>query len=462
MPRTPIRTSSQEEILKSAVLTEPPRVSGYEDVENHATINRLRLLLDERFTLLRFAAYGLVLSTLLAFLTPFRYESRTQLMPPDNDSGSGLMSLLAMTARTGGSIGMLAGDMLGLKTSGSLFIGILRSQTVEDRIIGKFDLKSVYGVRRTLDAHRRLEENTSITEDRKSGIISINVTDHSPQRASAIAQAYVAELDRLVAELNTSAAHRERVFLEERLKGVKHDLDISANEFSQFASKNTAIDIKEQGKAMVEAAAILQGQLIAAQSELEGLRQIYADTNVRVHAVRARISELQKKLEEMGGGDLSTTAGAEGAPLYPSIRKLPLLGVTYADLYRNNKIQETVFELLTQQCELAKVQEAKETPSVKVLDIAKVPEKKSFPPRLLIMFLGTFLALMLGTVWVLGKTSWEEMDSTHPGKLLAQDAYTRIKADLGLTSGNGTGLHHLRDKILGFRRSSNRHSPNGN
>src|ERR1700689_2621234 len=124
----------------------------------------------------------------------------------------------------------------------------------------------------------------------------------------------------------------------------------------------------------------------------------------------------------MGGGDPSPTGSAESPSLYPSIRKLPLLGVRYAELYRANKIQETVFELLTQQCELAKVQEAKETPSVKVLDTAKVPEKKSFPPRLLIMFLGSFLALIIGTVWILGKAGWENIDACHPGKMLAQDA----------------------------------------
>jgi uncharacterized protein involved in exopolysaccharide biosynthesis len=455
MPGTPLRVNSEQEIVGSSVLTEPPRIGGYEELESLTTINRLRVLLDQRFTLIRFAVYGLTLATLLAFLTPFSYESRTQLMPPDSETGSSLMSLLAMTARTGGSLGMVAGDMLGLKTSGSLFIGILRSQTVEDRIIEQFSLKSIYGARRMQDARRRLEGNTEITEDRKSGIIAITVTDQSPQRASAIAQAYVTELDRLVAELNTSAAHRERVFLEGRLKSVKLDLDASAIAFSQFASKNTAIDLKEQGRAMVEAAAILQGQLIAAQSELEGLRQIYADSNVRVKAVRARIDEVQKKLVEMGGGDLSPTPG-ESTPLYPSIRKLPLLGVTYAELYRNNRIQETVFELLTQQCELAKVQEAKETPSVKVLDVAKVPEKKSFPPRLLIMFLGTLMALMLGSVWVLGKARWEGMGSSHPAKLLAQDAYTKIRADLGLAPGNGTRFHHVRDKILWFRRPSNR------
>ena len=351
---------------------------------------------------------------------------------------------------------MLAGDFLGLKTTGALFIGILRSETVEDRIIDKFDLKSVYGVKRMQDARRQLEENTEISEDRKSGIIAIGVTDHNRERAAAIAQGYVDELDRLVVELNTSAAHRERVFLEERLKSVRQDLDTSAKEFSEFASKNTAIDIKEQGRAMVEAAATLQGHLIAAQSELEGLRQIYADTHVRVKAVRARIAELQKKLEQMGGGDLSDTGNSEGSTLYPSIRKLPLLGVTYAELYRNNKVQETIYELLTQQCELAKVQEAKETPSVKVLDGAKLPEKKSFPPRLLIMFLGAFFAMMIGTVWILAKAGWESIDSGHPGKQLAQDAYVTIKADLGLAPVNGTRLHQVRDKILWFRRTSNK------
>jgi uncharacterized protein involved in exopolysaccharide biosynthesis len=440
----------------STVLVEPPQVGGYDEPDAHVALQRLRLLLDQRFFLLRITACGLALATLLAFLLPVRYEARTQLMPPDSELSSGLASLMAMSTRSGDGLGMLAGDFLGLKTSGALFIGILRSETVEDRIVDKFDLRSVYGVKRMQEARRHLEENTEISEDRKSGILAIAVTDHSRERATAIARAYVDELDRLVVELNTSAAHRERVFLEERLKSVKQDLDSSAKEFSQFASQNTAIDIKEQGRAMVEAAASLQGHLIAAQSELEGLRQIYADSNVRVKAVRARIDELRKKLEQMGDGDLSPGGSAEGNSLYPSIRKLPLLGVTYAELYRNNKVQETIYELLTQQCELAKVQEAKETPSVKVLDGAKLPEKKSFPPRLLIMFLGAFLAMMVGSISILTKAGWENIDSGHPGKVLAQDAFLTIKADLGLASGNGTRLHHVRDKILWFKRNSDK------
>ena len=455
MSSNPVRLSNEQERVTSTVLAEPLRLHGFEETASQAVVNRLRLLMDNRVFLLRVAAYGLALATLVAFLIPTRFESRTQIMPPDNELSSGLASLLSLgTGQTGSGLSMLAGDLLGLKTSGSLFLGILRSRTVEDRIIDKFDLKSVYRVKLMETARRQLEENTQMAEDRKSGIITIVVTDHSPQRATAMAQSYIAELNRLVVELNTSAAHRERVFLEDRLKSVKQDLDTDSKEFSDFASKNTAIDIKEQGKAMVEAAATLQGHLIAAQSELEGLRQIYTPSNVRVRSVQARIDELQKKLQEMGGGDLgAATATSGGDTLYPSIRKLPLLGVTYSDLYRRTKIQETLFEVLTQQCELAKVQEAKETPSVKVLDEPIVPEKKSYPPRLVIMILGTTLALMSGTMWVLGKARWDEIDPQDPGKLLAQEAYSKIKADLKLVSGNGTGLRHVRDKTLWFRRA---------
>jgi capsule polysaccharide export protein KpsE/RkpR len=455
MPSNPMRVSPDKEVISSTVFAEPP-IATYDEREVHSAFTRLRLLLDERILLFRITACGLAFGTLLAFLIPARFESRTQLMPPDSsDLASGLASMMAMSGK-GGGLGMLAGDLLGLRTSGSLFIGILRSDTVEDRIIDQFNLRSVYHVKRMQEARRRLEENTQISEDRKSGIISIGVSDHSPERAQQMAEAYVTQLNQMVVELNTSAAHRERVFLEERLKAVKFDLDASAKQFSEFASKNTAIDIQEQGKAMVGAAATLQGHLIAAQSELEGLRQIYADSNVRIHAVRARIDELQKKLEQMGGGDLAGNESPEDS-LYPSIRKLPLLGVTYANLYRATKIQETVFELLTQQCELAKVQEAKETPSVKILDAAKLPEKKSFPPRLVIMIFGACLSMMAGTIWILGKSSWNDLDAGHPGKRLAIDAYTRIKADLGLASGNGNRLHQVRDKILWFKRSSRNH-----
>jgi capsule polysaccharide export protein KpsE/RkpR len=366
-------------------------------------------------------------------------------MPPDNSPTSGLAMAAATLAGGGGgmgnSIGSIATDLLGLRKTSDIFVGILSSRTVRDKLIQQFDLQKLYGYRRMEDTRKELADHTDITVDRKSQIITITVTDHSPKRAAAMCQAYIEELNRLVAELSTSSARRERIFLEERLQAVSKDLESAEKEFSQFASKNTAIDIKEQGRAMVEAAAVLQGQLIAAESELEGLRQIYADNNVRVRAVRARIEELKQQLEKIGGKgeDLSAASGQRDGSLYPSIRKLPLLGVTYADLYRRTKVQEAVFETLTKEYELAKVQEVKEIPTVKVLDSPNVPDKKSFPPRTLIVVLGTILGIALAMTWIAGKTRWDAADASDPRKLFAKEVFTTMQTSLPKFSRNGVG-----------------------
>lgn len=188
---------------------------------------------------------------------------------------------------------------------------------------------------------------------------------------------------------------------------------------------------------MVEAAARLQGELIAVQSEFEGLKQIYTDDNVRVRSARARMDELQKKLNEIG------SAGTEGSTqtgnsLYPSIRRLPILGVTYADLYQRTKIEATVYELLTEQYEMAKVQEAKEIPSVKVLDAAIVPTKKTFPPRTVIIVLGTLLGLALAITWIAAKTQWEAVEASDPRKQFAMEVFTTTRASLPTFSRNGS------------------------
>jgi len=408
-------------------------------------VRHLRILWGERGFLGRAVSVGLAVGCLVAFLIPARYSATAQLMPPDNQSGSGLAMIAALTAKAGGGggggsgLGGLAGDLLGMKSSGALFVGVLGSRTVEDRLVERFQLRKVYGEKLEEDARKKLAENTALSEDRKSGIISITATDHDPKRAAAIAQAYVEELNQLVAELSTSAAHRERVFLEGRLKAVKQDLDDASKEFSQFASKNTTIDIKEQGRAMVEAAARLNGEMIAAESQLKGLEQIYTPSNVRVRAVQARISELQRQLDKLGKGvGKSDLDSASSESLYPSIRQLPILGVTWADLYRRTRIQETVFEVLTQQYELAKVQEAKETPSVKVLDAARVPEEKSFPPRVLIIFVITILVFAAAMIALFVRAQWNEMDVQDPGRLLAQEVFETVNQRLLWSEPNGS------------------------
>jgi capsule polysaccharide export protein KpsE/RkpR len=335
-----------------------------------------------------------------------------------------------------------------------LFVGILSSQTVQDRLIDRFDLRAVYGSKYRQDARKKLGEKTSLDEERKSGIISVTVRDHDPKRAAAIAFAYVEELNKLVAELSTSSAHKERVFLEGRLVTVKRDLDQASQDFSQFSSKNKTLDIKEEAKAMLQGAASLEGELIALESQLRGLQAIYTDNNVRVRSVQARIAELHHQLDNIGGAAPGGTPpvgfSAATSPTqsqFPTIRNLPLLGVTYADLYRRVQIQEAVYEVLTQQFELAKVQEAKEIPSVKVLDPPTVPERRSYPPRLLIITAGGLLGLVGVCAFIFGREQWTGMDSAEPGKALVTEMLQTVNARMPWAPPNGSRLQANANRV---------------
>ena len=400
------------------------------------SVMRVRLLWSKRRLMMKAAALGLVVATAIAFLIPKRYQSSAELMPPDQTMNSGTAMLAALSSRVAGNLAGLAESALGMKTTGALFVGILKSDTVKDGLIHKFHLQKLYGTRYIEDARKALAAETDISEDRESGIITISVTEHDPERAAAMAQEYISQLNWVVTHLSTSAAHRERVFLDNRLKQVNTDLEEAERNFSQFASRKGAIDVPTQGRAMVAAAASLQGQLIAAESELGGLKQIYTDNNVRVRSMEARVQELRNALTNIAGkgADENTPAGQ----LYPSLRQLPLLGKTYADLLRQAKVQEAVFETLTQQDELAKVQEAKEVPSVKVLDPPRVPQRKSYPPRMLIMLLGMMLAVITCTSWILARSAWEAADPSDPRKAVAAEVWADVRASLPWSSHNGS------------------------
>ncbi len=418
------------------------------------TAARVRLLWDNRRFLIRATLLGLILATAIAFLIPKRYKSTAELMPPNQSLNSGAAMMAALSSQVGGGLAGLAESALGVKTTGALFVGILKSDTVQDDVIHKFNLNRVYGTRYIEDARTALAAHTDISEGQKSGILTISVTDHDPRRAAAMAEEYVNELNWVVTHLSTSSAHRERVFLDHRLSQVKTNLETAEKQFSQFASTNTAIDIPSQGKAMVTAAATLQGQMIAAESELEALRQIYTNNNVHVRAAQARVDELRHALEKLGGKGAGEKSSA--GELFPTISQLPVLGVSYADLLRRVKVEEAVFKILTQQDEMAKVEEAKEIPSVKVLDPPEVPQRKSFPPHLLIMLLGGFLTFTLAVLWVLARTHWDETDPADPRKVLALEMVATVKARLPWASQNGSRLGRPAGWLLGkFRPSKN-------
>ena len=396
------------------------------------------VLWSHRRRLAQVAAISLVLSLAIAFLLPKRYTSTARIMPPSSSTGgTALLAALAGRGTALAGLGSLAGGLLGGGGNTALFIDLLRSGTVSGHLIDRFDLLHVYHSRYRIDAAKHLTRITKIVDDKKSGVITLTVTDSDPVRARDLAQAYLDELNQLVNRTNTSSARQERIFLEQRLQGVRADLEKAQHQLGDFSSTNATIDIKEQARATVDAASRLEVQMIAEQSALNSLRQIYGDDNVRVRSAQARIAVLRGEMAKLGGSSeapltdgktaAANSSGSVENSLYPPLRQLPRLAVPYADLYREVQVQEGVYQLLTQQYELARLQEAKDVPVVSVIDAPGIPEKKSFPPRLLLSLILTAAAVLAFCAALLIRNQWRQVQANDPGKALAIEIVTGVR-----------------------------------
>lgn len=405
------------EVWTQAEASEP---AGNEEAGEDLIVKIMRFIhmcWMRRRMVLSIVGAGILISLIYALLQSNVYTSTTSLMPPDNSSPySAMLSMLSSSS----SAASLGSEALGLNTPGELFVSILESRNVQDAVIARFDLVRYYKVHLVADARIVLASSTSIVQDRKSGIITIGVTDASPQLACKLAQGYVEELNRVVIDDSTSAARRERIFLEERVRGVKQDLDASSKALSQFSTKNKTIDISSQAKSMVDAGLKLQAELIDGRGQLAALRQTYSEDNYRVKAIEARNAELQRQLDAMGAAPKAAGAASDtGRSDYPSAGELPGLGLTYYDLERKVRVDEALWEALTKQYEMAKVEEAKQIPTVRVLDVANVPSRKSAPHRSIIVIIGTMLSFVIACLAVLVLSQWEEMDAeVEPKKTL--------------------------------------------
>lgn len=379
----------------------------------------------------------LIASIVLTFLVPSHYKSAVRFVPGENSSTSGNGSMMGLLSKAIGGdnssmgFGLDAASLLGAKTPGAFYVEVLKSRTVQDRLINRFDLRARYRKSTYFEARKKLAKFTDIEEDKKSGVITLTITDYEPRMAAQLANAYVDELNRLAVDLNTSSAHRERQFLEERLATAKQDLARASAALSQFTTKNSMVDPQNEGRAVMDAAARMQGELIASETELKGLQQIYSDDNVRVRTLKARMAELQSQLRKLVGqnNDMAAQESVAGwtAP-YPSMHTLPGLGSRYAELYREAKIQEAVYAFVTQQFEMAKIQEAKELPIVRVMDAGIAPEKRSSPIRSLIVAGSVFGAFLMACLWVVGKYRWQQVPVDDSYRLLAADVALEFRS----------------------------------
>ena len=221
----------------------------------------LRVLWAHRIKLMRIVGVAFLVSLLLSLVIPKTYFSQARIMPPETSGGSSaLFTALAGRALGSDALGGLAASLIGGHNTGALFVDLLRSTSVANRLIDRFQLQSVYHKRYRVDAAKVLARKTTIVQDKKSGVLTLSVMDTDPVRARDMAQAYLDELNTLVNRTGNSSAHQERVFIEKRLQAVRSDLERAQEAMSEFSSTHSAIDLKEQAQATVESRRACRGR----------------------------------------------------------------------------------------------------------------------------------------------------------------------------------------------------------
>ncbi len=350
----------------------------------------------------------LVAMVLSLFVIEKTFEATASMVPPTEHDGMGLSGLLAAAGGVDRAAQNLGISLPGAPaTPTDLFMAMVKSRVVADAIIDKFKLKEVYDIE-TMDKTRKaLAGSTSITLTREK-VIKITVEDSDPQRAADIANAYLNELDKLNQKLNVSKAALNRQFIEQQM--VKNQTKIMEleDQIKDFQTKHMSFAMEEQAKAMVGAVAGIQSQLVAQEVQLEVMQQYLSPENPEIHRVRASIEELRKQIRaiERGQGFQSgpSEKGEKRAPggghSQPAIVDVPALAVEYGRLLRMLKVHETLYTLMISEFQQAKYSEARNTPTVQVLDPAVPPEIKSRPITSLNMLVAGFLGLACSSLWV--------------------------------------------------------------
>ena len=340
---------------------------------------------------------GLVVVTvLIAMVVSFRmpkiYESTATLLPSlDSKDGGGLGNLLAASGAAPGLGISLPGAPA---TPTDLFMALLKSRIMADEVIRQFGLQMVYEAKTMEDARTHLETNTKVTLS-KDKTIKIVVEAEAPQLAADIANFYVANLDRLNRTLNITKASQTRTFLEHRLAETKVNLVRKEEELKEFQTKNKTVAVEPQAQAMIQGAATVQAQIMTQEVQLQVMSTYLSPDNPEMARVRSWLDELRKQLYVMESG-----RGSKGVSLgdrsHLSMVTVPTLALTYARAMRELKVQESLYAMLTSQYEQAKLTEARDTPTVQVLDSAIPAERKSRPSISHNMMIAGVLSFIVG------------------------------------------------------------------
>jgi tyrosine-protein kinase Etk/Wzc len=365
------------------------------------SFGELWLVLSRGWRIIARATLGaLALSVAVAFLIPPEYSAEAVIFTPQQSQPS--LSAMAQLAGVGSGAGLSGLSLLsgigGLHNSADLYIGILESRTIADSLVTKFDLKHIYDVKDFYLARKRLTKNTSIKSG-KDTLIRIKVQDRDPKRSAALANAYVEELSSQNSNVALNEAAQRRVFFEGQLvkeKDALADAEIAMRDTQQTTG---LVSLGGQPEALLRSVAQLRAEILGRQAQLKGMQTYAADDNPRLKMVQTELDALQGELSKLEQG--KHAAGTAELP----VGQLPQAGLEFLRKYRDVKYHEALYEILAKQYEAARLDEAKAGGAVQIIDKAVIPERKSWPPRTILILSATGFAAFAASFWLLAKNN---------------------------------------------------------
>jgi uncharacterized protein involved in exopolysaccharide biosynthesis len=316
-----------------------------------------------------------VITASITLTMPNIYTARAVLMPPQQQEST----TAAMLGQLG-ALASVAGSSLGIKNPNDLYVGIIRSRTIADSLIEHFNLSELYEEDTMVDTREALARNTAVISG-KDGLIVIEVDDEVPERAAAMANAYVAQLEELTSRLAVTEAAQRRLFFERQLVQAKQELVAAESNLQETQERTGLVQLDQQGRAMIEAVATLRAQIVAREVQHAAMRSYATNTNPEYMRIEQELASLRLQLRKIEHG-----SGLGNDLLVPT-KEIPAAGLDYGRAIRDVKYAETIAELMSKQYEMAKLDEARDAAVIQVVDKAVPFDKKTRPRRALIVIL---------------------------------------------------------------------------
>jgi uncharacterized protein involved in exopolysaccharide biosynthesis len=409
MPSDLSSSELQEHADASVVPPTAAQVTGDEEI---SLLDLLIVLAERKRIILSVTAAFAIGAIIVSLLLPPRYTATVTLLPPQQ--GSSMGAALASQLGSMGGMAALAGGSLGLKNPNEMFVAMFKSRTVEDAMVQHFGLMQEYHAKFSSDARKAFEGAATVDGSGKDGLIRISVQDRDPRRAADLANGFVDQFRLQSQHLAITEASQRRLFFEQQLEQAKDNLANAEEAMKQTQQKTGVIQLDSQARALIESAASLRAQVAAKEVQLQGMRTYATGENSQVVQAQQELDSMRAQLARLGGSEDS----ASGGLIVPK-GQVPEAGLEYVRKLREVKYNETIFDILARQFEIAKLDEAKQGALIQVVDHAIPPDRKSFPKRGLIVIGATAVGLFIGLFVALFQAGFRHLkdDQEVSGKL---------------------------------------------